>query len=102
MKNGAVEDVFAIENGIFHCHLSLLEGNPLGECNQWLYLHPARPSTMILILRAGNNVIRGWSLDENRAPGYFLYIGDDILPSYIGVIRKNYKDPQTNQPGFNG
>ena len=26
MENGPVEDVFPIENEIFHCHVSLLEG----------------------------------------------------------------------------
>ena len=26
MENGPVEDVFPIENGDFHCHVSLLEG----------------------------------------------------------------------------
>ena len=30
---------------------------------------------------------------EKRAPGWFGYIGDDILPSYIGIIINHYKDP---------
>ena len=31
--------------------------------------------------------------NEKRAPGYLLYIGDEILPSYIGIIIHHYKDP---------
>ena len=30
---------------------------------------------------------------EKRAPGWLGYIGDDILPSYIGIIINHYKDP---------
>ena len=31
---------------------------------------------------------------EKRAPDWLGYfIGDDILPSYIGVMIKHYKDP---------
>ena len=28
-----------------------------------------------------------------RDPGYYLYIGDEILPVYIGIIIGHYKDP---------
>ncbi len=41
---------------------------------------------------------------EKRAPGWLGYIGDEILPSYIGTIINHYKDPYisllTNQ--YNG
>ena len=30
--------------------------------------------------------------NEKRAPGCLGYIGDDILPSYIGIIISHYKD----------
>ena len=30
--------------------------------------------------------------NENRAPGCFEYIGDEILPSYVGVVINPYKD----------
>ena len=39
---------------------------------------------------------------EKRAFGWLGYIGDEILPSYIGIIINHYKDPYINQPGFNG
>ena len=31
-----------------------------------------------------------------------LYIGDDILPSYIGIKINHYKHPAINQPVFHG
>ncbi len=31
--------------------------------------------------------------NEKRAPGCLVYIGDEILPSYIGIIKNYYKDP---------
>ncbi len=31
--------------------------------------------------------------NEKRAPGLLGYIGDEILPSYIGIIINHYKDP---------
>ena len=31
--------------------------------------------------------------NEKRAPGWLCYIGDEILPSYIGIIINHYKDP---------
>ena len=35
-----------------------------------------------------------WShMGNERIPGYFLYIGDYILPIYIMIIIKHYKDP---------
>ena len=30
--------------------------------------------------------------NENRAPGCFGYIGDEILPSYLGIVANPYKD----------
>ncbi len=29
-------------------------------------------------------------------------IGDEILPSYVGIITNHDKDPVIKQPGFNG
>ena len=31
--------------------------------------------------------------NEKRAPGCLGYIGNEILPSYIGLIISHYKDP---------
>ena len=31
--------------------------------------------------------------NEKRAPGYLLYIVDEKLPSYMGIIMNHYKDP---------
>ena len=31
--------------------------------------------------------------NETRAPGCLGLIGDEILPSYMGIIRNHYKDP---------
>ena len=31
--------------------------------------------------------------NEKRAPGYLLYTGDGILPSYEGIIINHCKDP---------
>ncbi len=31
--------------------------------------------------------------NEQRAPGCLGYIGDEILPSYVGIIINHYKDP---------
>ena len=31
--------------------------------------------------------------NEKRAAGWLGYIGDEILPSYIGIIINHYKDP---------
>ena len=31
-----------------------------------------------------------WS---RRAQGWLGYVGDEILPTYIGIIFSNYKDP---------
>ncbi len=30
---------------------------------------------------------------KKRAPGWLGYIGDEILPSYMGIIINHYKDP---------
>ena len=30
---------------------------------------------------------------KKRAPGWLGYIGDEILPNYIGIIISHYKDP---------
>ena len=32
------------------------------------------------------------SSDQN--PGYLVYIGDEILPTYTGIVISYYKDPQ--------
>ena len=32
------------------------------------------------------NYLRTNEVHEKRAPGYLGYIGDEILPSYIGII----------------
>ena len=41
--------------------------------------------------------------NEKRAPGWLLFWGDEILPSYIGdYFINHHKDPVINQPGFNG
>ena len=32
-------------------------------------------------------------LYEERNPGWLKYIGDEIVPSYIGIIVNHYKDP---------
>ena len=31
--------------------------------------------------------------NEKRAPGCLVYIGDEKLPSYMGIIMNHYKDP---------
>ena len=31
--------------------------------------------------------------NEKRAPGWLGYIGDEILPMYMGIIINHYKDP---------
>ena len=44
-------------------------------------------------------MIPTWALNEKaevsneKKPGYLLYIGDEILPSYVGIIINHYKDP---------
>ena len=30
--------------------------------------------------------------NEKRAPGCFGFLGDEILPSYIGIMINHYKD----------
>ena len=32
-------------------------------------------------------------VSHEKYPGWLGYIGDDILPSYIGIIINHYKDP---------
>ena len=37
-----------------------------------------------------------WEIDEwkKRAPGWFRgFVGDEILPSYVGIIANHCKDP---------
>ena len=34
-----------------------------------------------------------FQLSSSQDPGYLLYIRDEILPSYIGIIISHYKDP---------
>ena len=55
------------------------------------FLHPNR-------LRNSNQLKRfvhckNQLSNEKRAPGCLVYIGDEILPSYIGIIISHYKDP---------
>ena len=33
------------------------------------------------------------SSDQEGPPGWLGFIGDEILPTYIGIIISNYKDP---------
>ena len=40
--------------------------------------------------------------NEKRAPGCLGYIGDDILPSYVGSITNHEIRTPIKQPGFNG
>ena len=40
--------------------------------------------------------------NEKRAPGWLGYIGDDILPSYIGIIIKYDIRIPINHPVFHG
>ncbi len=44
--------------------------------------------------------------NEKRAPGCLGYIGDEFLPSYIGIIMDYFISHEIripiNQPGFNG
>ena len=40
-----------------------------------------------------------------KTPGCLGYIGDEILPSYVGIIEKNHKDPyqtSSNKGFFRG
>ena len=39
-------------------------------------------------------------VDEKRALGWLGYIGDEILPSYIGIMRHHEIRIPINQPGF--
>ena len=41
-------------------------------------------------------------LSSDQNPGYLLYEGDEILPSYIGIIIRHEIRIPINQPGFNG
>ena len=36
-------------------------------------------------------VFNNWAVTKNT--GYLVYIGDEILPSYIGIVISRYKDP---------
>ena len=39
------------------------------------------------------------SAEKERLPWLFVgYIGDEILPSYVGIIKKHYKDHVIEQP----
>ena len=42
--------------------------------------------------------------NEERPAGCFGYIGDEILPSYVGIFKivNHYKDPVIKQPVFHG
>ena len=35
--------------------------------------------------------------NEKRAPACLGYIGDEILPSYMGIIINHYKDPYSKE-----
>ena len=39
---------------------------------------------------------------HEKYPGWLDCIGDEILPSYIGIIINDYKDPVINERGING
>ncbi len=41
-------------------------------------------------------------LSNEKDPGYLLYIGDEILPNYMGIIIDHEIRIPINQPGFNG
>ena len=43
-----------------------------------------------------------FQVSNEKNLGWLGYIGDDKLPSYIGIIINHYKDPVINHPGFNG
>ena len=60
----------------------------------------SRPKNSLesLVVRVTVNV----SSDQLRAPGYLLYLGDDILPSFRWIINSHYEGPFMNQSGFHG
>ena len=39
-------------------------------------------------------------MSNEQNPGCLGYIGDEILPNYIGTTICHHKDPVINQPGF--
>jgi len=41
-------------------------------------------------------------MNRDQIPGYLLYIRDEILPNYIGIIISHEIRIPINQPGFNG
>ena len=33
-------------------------------------------------------------MKKTRAPGWFrVFVGDEMLPNYVGIIKPHYKDP---------
>ena len=42
------------------------------------------------------------SNDEKRAPGCLRYIGDEKLPSYVGIILNHEKDPYCFMESYDG
>ncbi len=48
---------------------------------------------IMLELRFHGWVVVVSHLNEKRAPGWLRYIGDEILPSYMGIIINHYKEP---------
>ena len=42
-------------------------------------------------------------MSNEKHPGWLGYVGDDILPNYMGIIKNHeIRIPSLNQPGFNG
>ena len=68
------------------------------------HLYFANQAKMIPFLKSPcqqKNVITPRQLSSDQT-WLFLYIGDEILPSYIGIIISHHKDPVMNQSGFHG
>ena len=51
--------------------------------------HPRIPPQPYTPLKSVNK----WQLSNEKNPGWLGYTGDEILPSYIGIIISHYKDP---------
>ena len=41
--------------------------------------------------RSSGDFTSNWAMKKN--PGWLFNIGDEILPSYMGIVRSQYKDP---------
>ena len=85
---------FLLNMVIFHCYVRLPEGIFRGSHVTMGTHKPGEfPTLRASPLYSESSRPVDDQIEPRKNPGWLGYIGDEILPNYIGIIINHYKDP---------